>query len=404
MLSKRIQSLDAIRGLALIFILLFHSSIYNFANIHKIDFSNPPILIVLMSFMALWGGIFVLYSLVVNTLMFLRRSGAEPAAKTWHFLLITGMIYLFLHFILNIFLGRWNIDFVNNQPDLTFVAGSLRNLTPSLPPVTKFFEGSSLSTIAFNLVIVTGILALLLRNSGISKITRNYLILGSAGFFIMILSFLRVPLYPVFARSIEDGNALLSVLLSFVLANPYPLLPYLSYGFFGAMIGLMIYGERNDLLKKIIIPFGVFFFLFGIAGMMNFDKTISKPDYFWYFKTNFELGVFLLLAVLILLGLEKKTNFLKNISLIKSFGRISLTIYLLETLLSEILRILLHGFIPDWDQTINGCLLFGGLNIFVWSLILFFWRKVDFKYSLEYFLIKAFKKLGKQSTKLTFEE
>jgi uncharacterized membrane protein len=54
--NKRIESLDVLRGLALMFIILFHSAIYNYANINKLDFSNPPIIVVLMSFMALWGG------------------------------------------------------------------------------------------------------------------------------------------------------------------------------------------------------------------------------------------------------------------------------------------------------------------------------------------------------------
>ncbi len=400
MINKRIASLDAIRGLSLMFILLFHCSIYNFANIHKLDFSNPPILIILMSFMALWGGVFIIYSLTVNSLMFLRRSEIETPAKTYRYLLLAGLIYLVLHYVLNIFLGRWNIDFVNNQPHLTFIAGTLRNLSLTMPPVTKLFEGSSLSTIALNLIIVSGLLVLLTRNQGLQKSTRNYLILGISGFIILVGSFLRVSFYPVFSGAIESGDFLTSIGLSFLIANPYPLLPYLSYGLFGAMIGMMIYSDRKDLLKKIILPLGVFFFVFGIYGMMNFDKTISKPDYFWYFKTNFELGVFLLLAVLILTSLEKRTRFLKSISLINCFGRISLTIYLLETPVSEILRIFLHLFLPDWDQTINGCLMFGLFNIFIWALILCFWRKNNFKYSLEYFWVLGFRKLGKGSTKL----
>ncbi len=400
MINNRIASLDAIRGLALMFILFFHCSIYNFANIHKIDFSNPPILIVLMSFMALWGGVFILYSSVANTVMFQRRAAAEPATRTFRFLLIAGAVYLVLHYLLNIFLGRWNIDFVNNQPHMTFVAGTLRTGELALPPVTKLFEGSSLSTIALNLILVSGLLVLLTRNGGATKATRNYLIMGISGFVILTGSFLRVPLYPAFASAIESGDFLTSIGLSFVLANPYPLLPYLSYGLFGAMIGLMVFSGRKDLLKKVILPLGTFFFLFGIYGMMNFDKTISKPDYFWYFKTNFELGVFLLLAVLILLGLEKKTVFLGKIRLISWFGRISLTIYLLETFMSEILRIIVHGFLPDWDQTINGCLLFGLLNIGVWAVIVYFWSKVDFRFSLEYFWVRGFKKIGKDSTKL----
>ena len=117
MQNKRLKSMDILRGMALMFIILFHSSIYNYANIHKIDFSNPPILIVLMSFMALWGGIFIIYSTVINTVMILKRYQKENNPKIFIYPTIAGGIYLLFHYILNIFLGRWNVDFINNKPE-----------------------------------------------------------------------------------------------------------------------------------------------------------------------------------------------------------------------------------------------------------------------------------------------
>lgn len=402
MQNKRLKSMDILRGMALMFIILFHSSIYNYANIHKIDFSNPPILIVLMSFMALWGGIFIIYSTVANTVMILKRNQKESNPKIFICLTIAGGIYLFFHYILNIFLGRWNVDFINNKPDMTFIAGTLRNMHLSLPHITKFFEGSSLSTIALNLIILSWVLFLLLKNNGVNKAARNYLWLGIPGFLIMVLSFVRVSLYGQFTNAVESNNYFLAILYSFTLANPYPLLPYLAYGFFGALIGLMIFSNRKDLLKKVIAPIGIFFILFGLIGMTNFPKTISKPDYFWYFKTNLELGLFLIMLISAFLLFEHKTKFLNKLPVMEWFSRISLTIYMLETFLSEIVRIILHSFLPNWDQTINGCLAFGVFNIVIWIVILFFWKKVNFKYSLEYFWVKFFDKIGKSSTKMDF--
>jgi peptidoglycan/LPS O-acetylase OafA/YrhL len=402
MQNKRIESLDVLRGVALMFVILFHSSIYNYANINRIDFSNPPLLIVLMSFMALWGGIFIIYSAVVNAVMVLRRNQKENNSKIFFHLTIAGVLYLFFHYILNIFLGRWNVDFINNKPDMTVIASTLRNMHLTLPNATKFFEGSSLSIIALNLIILSWVLFLLLKNNGENKATRNYLWLGIPGFLIIILSFVRVPLYGLFTQAIESNNYFLATWYNFTFANPYPLLPYLAYGFFGALIGLMIFNNRKDLFKKVIVPLGILFVLFGLAGMMNFQKTISKPDYFWYFKTNFELGLFLLLLVFTILIFEPRTKFLNKLPIFKWFTRISLTIYMLETFVSEIIRIILHSFLPNWDQTINGCLAFGAFNIVIWIIILFFWRKVNFKYSLEYFWVRFFNRIGKQSTKMDF--
>ena len=400
--GRRIESLDVLRGFALMLIILFHSSIYNFANINKIDFSNPPIVVVLMSFMALWGGVFIVYSMVVNTIKIMELSSKEADFKVFIYPVIAGLVYIFLHYILNIFLGRWNNDFVNNRPDLTVVAGSLRNMHLTFPHVTKFFEGSSLSTIAFDLIILSLVLFLLLRNKGAEKEKRNYLILGISGTLIMVLSFVRVPLFHLFTRSLEHHNYLLSTFYSFTLANPYPLLPYLAYGLFGTMTGIMIFFNRDKLLKRVIIPVGIIFLIFGFYGMTKFDKTISTPDYFWYFKTNFELGFFLLLISTTVLAFKPGSRIIANLNVIKWFSRVTLTIYLLETFTSEILRIICLSLNQSWNQTINGCLAFGAMNIILWIIILYFWRKVNFRYSLEYFWVKFFGRIGKNSTKMEF--
>jgi hypothetical protein len=120
-------------------------------------------------------------------------------------------IYLAVHWLLTVFLGRWSIDFVNNLPDRTFVAASIRSGRPSLPPADTLADGSSISTIAFNLLIVGLILRGLLSGNGRERKTRNYLALVIPGLLILSLSFLRVYWHPIFARAVESGNLLLAV-------------------------------------------------------------------------------------------------------------------------------------------------------------------------------------------------
>lgn len=216
----------------------------------------------------------------------------------------------------------------------------------------------------------------------------------------MVFSFVRVPLFHLFIQALEHKNYLTATFFSFTIANPYPLLPYLAYGLFGIMIGMMTYFERHKLLKVVFIPVGFFFLLFGLSGMMKFEKSISAPDYFWYFKTNFELGIFLLILTFTIIGLKPESKISHSLSVVKWFSRVSLTIYLLETFTSEILRIICFSILPSWNETINGCLLFGGLNIILWIIFLFFWSKLNFKFSLEYFWVRFFNKIGKRSTKM----
>jgi surface polysaccharide O-acyltransferase-like enzyme len=132
-MNKRIDSLDFLRGTSLILVVFFHTSVYNFANIHKIDFNNPPVIVIIISFLVLWGGLLIFYSGTVNTIMFFGRIEKAGSLKHANFLYIAGGIYIIIHYILNVFLGRWNVDFINNQPDMTVVATSIRNMQLIFP-------------------------------------------------------------------------------------------------------------------------------------------------------------------------------------------------------------------------------------------------------------------------------
>lgn len=391
------HSFDVIRGFALILVVFFHAAVYNFANPHKIDFSNPPLSIVIISFAMLGGGFLIVYSGIFNTLMTAKRVCSNEIALKYA--VIAGTIYIVLHYIHNFVLGRWNIDFVANMPDRSLIAASLRNMQLTFPHFNKFFEGSTLGTIGCNLIIVSVVLHFLLKNNGIKKEYRNYLLLAVSATLIMLLSFIRIYMYS-FRDYFVQHNYFLAFIYSFVIANPYPLLPYLSYGLIAALFGLMIYNGRKDLIKKLMIPLAAFFFIYGLIGCLNFPKTISKADYFWYFKTHLELGIFMLMVIFVLFFLEYRQINTDKLKFVKLFSIVSLTVYLLETTVSEIFAKILTFFLPSWNQTINNCLLFGTANVLFWIFILSIWEKKKFKHSLEYYWVKLFGKFGKESTKL----
>jgi hypothetical protein len=392
---KRIGAFDFLRGILLIFIIIFHASVYNYANIHKIDFTNPPISVVIISFLTLWGGLLIFYSGMINTLMTLRRNDRSYIK----FLFYAGLICIFVNYLLNILLGRWANDFVNNRPDMSVVANLIRNSHLSMPHLSKWFEGSSLMIIGVNLICLSLFFHLFFKTNA-KDFKKQYLILGISGFAIMLVSFIRIPLYPMIEQSIQQHNYILAAILSYTVANPYPIFPYLAYGLFASMMGIMVYQQRFDLIKRIMIPIASFFTLFGIAGMMQFEKTISKADYFWYFKTQSELGVFIFIAIFVTYLYMIRHEEFEWARFIKNFSTVCLSIYLLEVTISELFGRALSSILPSWNQTINGCLLFGFGNVLVWGLILMMWRKTNFKYSVEYFWVLFFVKIGKTSTKI----
>ena len=95
---ERMNSLDFLRGISIMLVVFFHTSIYNYANIHKIDFTNPPIIVIVMSFLVLWGGLIIFYSGLVNARMLCKRSENERNLQYVKYLWIAGFIYVIIHY------------------------------------------------------------------------------------------------------------------------------------------------------------------------------------------------------------------------------------------------------------------------------------------------------------------
>jgi hypothetical protein len=361
-LGHRIESLDLFRGIATLFLVLFHSTIYTNPNVSRIVNEQPTFIVVLLSTVGIWGGIFILLSMVMNTIMLLRRIQQKFQINYFIYLLIGGFIYLFLHFCMIILIGRWNSDIDNNQPNITLVANVFRYRQFSLPQPEKLFDTTSISTIGLNLMVMTPVLGLVFRRFNLKEVKRYAIGFGMMGLLILAVAFIRVTNFSFFLQAKESFNFLAGIPLGFIISHPYPLLPYLAYGFFGAMVGLLIFSGDKQLLYQMVIPFAAFFTLVGFIGMQIFEWTIAEPVYYWNFKTIFDLGLFLLMLVLLFV-IERMLGFMKKMVILKWFSWVSLSIYLLETTVSEMLSSGWSLIFPSWNQTIAGCVLFGCFNV-----------------------------------------
>ncbi len=347
--------------------------------------------------MALWGGVFIIYSSFINAYKSYSNVHDGEIREQQRFLRISALVYIFIHFALVLVFGRWANDFVHNKPDMTLIAASIRNGSLIMPSIKKLFDGSSVLTIAMNLLLLSFLIPAIYKikkNQGVRKIV---LLLLISGMLIMVLSFVRVTLHPMMDPTESSQNFMITFLFTLFLANPYPLTPYIAYGLFGIVFGILYAGNNKRLLYPLAAILSTAFVIFGFIGMASHDKSISVPDLFWYYKTHFELGIFFLF---LLLSLALNRFRFTHIPLIGWFSRISLTIYMFETLISELVRLPALKFFPNWNQSINGSLLFGAFNVLLWMIILIIWSRIDFKYSLEYWWVKGFNRLGKKSTKL----
>ena len=70
------------------------------------------------------------------------------------------------------------------------------------------------------------------------------------------------------------------------------------------------------------------------------------------------------------------------------FGRLSLTVFMLEGILGMALRIGLDALCPGWNDVLWPVLLFALGNLLVWHGILVLWERAGYRGSLEWWMAK----------------
>lgn len=399
---SRIAQLDVVRGFAIIYVVFIHSVLYNYTQINNVDLAHTPWPLLLIGAMGLWGGVFVMYSLIVNSFSVFRAGGGRAVAlRTIMPLVVAGLAYIFIIGTLQTMVfGRWAANIATPQIDHTLVAEVVRSEPLDLH-ADRIFTGSGIKSVGLNLVVVPLVLYFVFWRRGLRDEKRTYLILIIVALAVLAFSYLRLYMYDQWIHDVLVNNYLSAWLGSLLIASPYPGVAYLSYGFWGVAMGAMYFYKRYDLLRKVVLPIGGVLLALGMLNAVRYPGTVFEVTEFWYWKMVLETGVFLLLFAGTLLVASKQTfKYGRVWRFVEPFSRVSLSVYMLETLTSEMLRPIWFRHDIDWQQGYLGPLLLGVANVVVWTVIVFAWKRANYRYSVEYFWVRAFKLIGKSSTKL----
>ncbi len=407
---KRYVSLDILRGLAILFVIFLHSSLFHYGNIMSIDFDNPSPIITIIGFMLMWGGLFGIISGIVNASgMYHRISTGNKPEKVFIGYFISGLVMLILHYIYFIFFAPALLDLENGNHLYSTLVDLIRNGKLVAPHLERMFYASSLSMIGWNLIIISIVLYFLFRKEGYKKQKRNYIILFILAIIIIILSLIRIPLYPFVEKSFEEKNYLLSFVLSFTVNKNDPILPYLGFGFVGAIIGIALYNDYKKQLKIGLLVSGLLILIIGVVSYILLPDTMLERsiDLSWFFLVIIQLGAFLLmtLGLLVIFDFckeEKKVKRAKWFIWIRRIGMIALTIFMLETVFSELVARLWSILFPNWNMDMGITFVFAGFNVLLWVLIGKLWEFADYKFSIEWLFVKVVSKF-KKSTKMNIK-
>ncbi|MCG3224254.1 MAG: hypothetical protein H7647_07290 [Candidatus Heimdallarchaeota archaeon] len=140
---------------------------------------------------------------------------------------------------------------------------------------------------------------------------------------------------------------------------------------------------------------------FFIPDSIYENLGLLNDIFFDYIIVMFEIGFFIVVgSILMIVMFDKrveKSDFVESYSKMKfstiflRFSRNSLTFFLLERPISELVALLLNTLLPGWNNYIWTSILFGLFMVLFWFLIAFLWNMVDFKGSFEWILSKFFK-------------
>lgn len=383
----RIHSIDSLKGGAVIGLIFFHCAVYHYGSIDSVDMDNPPFLITIIGIMVLWGGLFALMSGLVNTFRYDQRIRArgngtgQEAQGPEHprrRLFVVGLALVVLHVVYNALGSPTSFDFDTGNHQYSLVAGLLRTGHLVFSP-RRMVEGTALLMLGINLMLLSIILPVLAARNRPERWS------ALLSFMVLASGLLRFVFFPIYHGLVADGRYLLAFFLSPFAPNPYPVFPYFAFTCAGAAFGFSLSRERRAPPLSGVV--GALLVALGITGAVVFPTDLAGVSAFWFSKVFLELGVFVVLAwsVVRVAGFGSDRR-----HIIHRVARMSLTVYLLQTVIAEAAGAGLTALFPGWNRTIGAALLFGVANVAFWLGIVALWSRASYRFTVEDLWVRVF--------------
>lgn len=411
--SSRIIAFDFLRGMAILIIIFVHRIHYTWTGMENGDILDEyfekggfgVIIVILTIGLFMMAGVFYVVSSTVNTFNYYKRIQQNQAnLKKYTLIGIKSGIWLI---ILNYFQRIFFMNGFTNTESLVepeYPVGILTSLLKYEGNFTWFWsiitKTGTLFVLGINLVIISGILFIIFKNNlqqDPKKPLRYLYILGIL--FFILSPFVKFWGTPFYEQLYSDGHILFAFLIGGI-TTEFSLFPYLSFGLFGSYFGLLIASTDNKVeiskkFKKSIL----IWFIIGAIGVVIFDSDTVLGDRLMKTAINcvgvalFLLFEFISLKIYDFSSKRKQLNVETSSNPVIIFGKISLTIFILEPILAELLIISIDVlFGSSWKANLWHVGLFAIVCILFWMILAIIWKKLDFKGSFEWISKKMLKK------------
>lgn len=406
---KRYVGLDVLRGLGIMGVVFLHSALYHFANLRSIDFDNPPPIVIVIGLLLMWAGLFAILSGTVHAVQTVRRlSNGETMRAVVRGELANGAALLAVAYFYFLVLGPALLDRVTWNHDYSVVQNLLIRGRFALPSIERLLYIDALVMIGVNVIICALVLAVVWRLDPFRNLRRVSLVLAAIASFIVLISYCRIWLYPIVEQAIaaRDWPVILGLHL---LANKNnPILPFAGFGLFGTLLGVRLACSSD--FRRAWRPVGIMAAVWLVAGVASYlllpETMLERAiDPMWFTIMVAQVGLFLLLAIAFIRFFDETTpakavSRTKAFSFVRRFGVAGLSVFIIETPVSQLVANALSALSPGWNDSMAATLVFAAVLVGLWGAALALWERTGYAFSVERLLVGVMSLSGKASTKL----
>ena len=402
----RLRSLDRVRGFGVMLMVFLHGALYHYGGLQQLDLSHPPLIVTLIGFLLMWGGLFAVLSGAAHAIRAVERLEQGVAVQTvrrWEWL--SGGGYVVLGIAYFVLVGPSLIDPAAGTRDSSLLVGLIQHGHLEAPSLARWLYMNTLFMIGFSTLLVAPVFAWLAQRLD-PRSPRFGLAIAALAFLALVTSWLRIPLYPLYEQAAADGRTGFLLLTFWLINKNDPMWPSLGLTLSGTLLGVMTLAPAQPGRLHLAIWLGVLLLATGIAGWVLGPASMLRRsiDMTW-------LSITLVQAGFILLGVAGFHHRLDGVSrtttpdgpiarTLRRFSQVSLSVLFGETVLAEGVARGVDTLAPGWNQSLTAAVLFGIGSAGAWALILRRWERANYCWSIERGWIRAMAALGRPSTRL----
>ena len=408
MSERRLLFLDALRGFFILYVIWLHA-------LNGVVFGNNPealerapvwllILFAPLALLGTWAPLFAVISGAAHayvlhniTAKHQRTHGSGLPVRAFMAGAVATSIFLYLLSLFNMAFMHHSMPF-NGEFRHTLFTSSLQQGRWLPFDADLLFYNDALSMVAVNGLLMHCLLFFLWRGRGFTRVRRytGVLVGGAAGIF-LLSPLVHSLVTPWFFEALNGNHYGAAFMLKLIVGPNLSPIPYLAYGMVGAVLGIGLARRVPvELFRR--YGYGTAVALVVCGAMLFFSQGFAPVELIQHpfpLKMHcINLGLMLACCVWLIGHMEyctedKRQTIARRTLWLRRVGIMALTLFCLESFGAILLS---KGYL--WFFGIEGAFprnplhiaSFLALVLIVWNVVLAFWERVNFKYSVEWWV------------------